>query len=65
MDPKNFLAAGASSTYRILVPSNVLVTLEVRAPGYIPWHYEGKLQLNPGETMNLDVQLHPSPSKKD
>lgn len=62
-DPKNFLSAGANSTIRILVPSDAPVTLEIRAPGYLPWRYRGELHLKPSETMELDIQLLPLPSK--
>jgi hypothetical protein len=62
---KLFLTAGTEPAFRVLVPSDVPVTLEISVPGYLRWHYHGKLELKPGETMNLDVQMIPSPPRKD
>jgi hypothetical protein len=51
--------------YRILLPANVGLTLEVSSPNHKTWYYPGTndaakktaLQLSPGQTLNLNIRL--------
>jgi hypothetical protein len=63
----NFLQRSTQSNYDILVPANVQVGIEIRAPGYEAWRYPGvsaslggqPLSLKPEEVLNEAVQLQP------
>ena len=67
-EPQNFLSGSglANAQFRILVPSDVAVTMVVSLAGYENWSYTtdtGSLKnavlLVPGEELNLDIRLQP------
>jgi hypothetical protein len=60
------LSTSLRSEYRVLIPSDVDVVLEVHADGYETWYYPGygaaasaPLRLRPGERTILDIKLQP------
>ena len=66
-DSANWLKMATVSPYRMLVPANWPVGVEVSAPGYASWQYTGSgsssgarpLVLKSGETLRIDVRLRP------
>lgn len=67
--PDNFFGTSVNSHYRVLLPPNVEVGVEVSAPGYQDWYYPGyadasqsaPLSVGSGETVHLDIGLRPKP----
>jgi len=63
--PENMLTVDVQSAYKILVPSNADIKLEVSAPGYKTWYYPGTidwtkatpLRIKATEPMKVDVQM--------
>jgi len=60
------LSTSVASDYRVLIPPDVDVVLEVHADGYETWYYpgygaaaSGPLRLRPGERMSLGIKLQP------
>jgi hypothetical protein len=52
--------------FRILVPSEIAITMTVSAHGYAPWTYtpspysaQNRILLDPGEELVLDIRLQP------
>jgi hypothetical protein len=45
--------------FRILLPANTDLTLNVTAQGCKPWSYPGVINVGPGQDLPLDVQLEP------
>ena len=67
-EPRNFLSGSGltNAQFKILVPSDVAVTMVVSLGGYENWSYltaEGSMRnavfLRPGEEMILDIRLQP------
>lgn len=67
-EPQNFLRGSglANAQFRILVPSDVAITMVVSVAGYENWSYKADkgfvknaVLLLPGEELNLDVRLQP------
>jgi len=67
-EPQNFLSGSglANAQFRILVPSDVAVTMVVSLAGYENWSYatdtgpvKNAVLLVPGEELNLDIRLQP------
>jgi hypothetical protein len=66
--PRNFLGTGLDKPkFRILIPSNMPITMVVSQKGYEDWTYSlGKgemknaIRLGPGEEMRLDIRLQPT-----
>jgi hypothetical protein len=67
-EPQNFLSGSglANAQFRILVPSDVAVTMVVSLAGYENWSYttdtgpvKNAILLVPGEELNLDIRLQP------
>jgi hypothetical protein len=67
-NPANFLSIGQASSYRLLLPTETEVTLEVSADGYQTWLYTDpsdsskpmQIRLAFGAEMCLDIQLQPT-----
>jgi|SRR5579872_2033311 len=65
--PENLLSADLPASYRLLVPLDVDVKLEVAAPGYKTWYYPGTddwddsspLHIKRTGPMELNIQLEP------
>ena len=73
-EPNNFLMGTGliNAKYRVLIPSNVDVTLKVWLAGYKPWYYPSTngsetspLRLRPAEEKKLEIQLYPDPTARD
>ena len=67
-EPQNFLSGSglANAQFRILVPSDVAVTMVVSLEGYENWSYltaessvRNAVFLRPGQEMALDIRLQP------
>ena len=68
-DPNLFLEGTGlvNHVYRLLIPSNTDVMMEVWLEGYKTWHYTRSkhrstiksVRLEPGEEQRLDIQLEP------
>ena len=66
-DTENWLSMSQPSGFRVLVPVEVDVSLEVSAAGYKTWYYGGAsdqlnrppIRLDSGKEMRLDIQLEP------
>jgi hypothetical protein len=60
-DPQNFLSGSglANAQFRILVPSDVAVTMVVSLAGYDNWSVRKAVLLHPGEELNLSIRLRP------
>jgi hypothetical protein len=66
--PKKWISIGVAPLYRVLVPSNTEVLLEVTASGFKTWTLSSPLLLHSGEEIQLDIpmersddpNLHPS-----
>ena len=48
LDPGQWILMSQKSDYRVLVPPSVKVSVEVSAPGYKTWFYDG----GPSDTLN-------------
>ena len=68
VEPRNFLSGSGltNAEFRILVPSNHLVTMVVSLEGYENWRYQtdkspskNAILLRPGEELHLDIRLSP------
>jgi len=67
-NPANFLSIGQASSYRLLLPAEIEVTLEVSGDGYQTWLYNDPsdsskplpIRLASGAEMRLDIQLQPT-----
>ena len=67
-NPANFLSTSGASQYRLLLPPETEVTLEVSADGYETWLYTDPsdslkpmpIRLASGAEMRLDIQLQPT-----
>lgn len=68
-EPQNYLSGSglANAQFRILVPSDVALTMVVSLAGYEDWSYKadkGSVKntflLLPGEELNLDIRLQPA-----
>jgi hypothetical protein len=63
----NFFMTASTTMTRLLVPSGVKISIEIRAVGYEDWYYPGysdatrsvPVTLGPGEVLMLDVKLQP------
>lgn len=63
----NFISMSQRPEYRVLLPPDVEVLLEVSAPGHKTWYYGGpsdvlkraSIRLESGKVMKLDIQLEP------
>lgn len=65
-NPQQFIATSASPSFRVLVPPNRDISLEVTSPGYKKWSYKSygsssALNVQSGAELNLDILLEPSP----
>jgi hypothetical protein len=67
-EPQNFLSGSglANAQFRILVPSDVPITMVVSLDGYENWSYKSDkgsakdaVLLLPGQDLNLDIRLQP------
>jgi hypothetical protein len=72
-DPDNWISLSESSDYRVLVPPDTEVFLEVMAAGYRTWYYGGPndpqkrepLRLESRKEMKLDIRLAADERRKD
>jgi hypothetical protein len=72
-NPEEWFSVGQRSNYRVLVPPNADIVLEVSAPGYQTWYYGGAndplkrepIRLECSKQMKLDIQLAPDGQRKD
>jgi hypothetical protein len=63
----NFFITASPTMTRLLVPSGVKISIEIRAVGYEDWYYPGyadasrsvPVTLGPGEVLMLDIKLQP------
>jgi len=66
-DPDEWISIGQRAAYRVLVPPDADVFVEVSAPGYKTWYYGGPsdslkrppIRLDSGKEMKLDIKLEP------
>ena len=63
------LSTSGHPDYRVLIPPDIDVAVEVHLDGYETWYYPGygaaaskPLRLRPGERMDLDIKLQPNGS---
>jgi hypothetical protein len=47
------------SLYRISLPANIEITVQVTSPGYKPWSYPGTITVKQGQEIILDIQMEP------
>jgi hypothetical protein len=67
-DPDRTIEIAGPPKYRILIPPDMRVVLDVKADGYKPWSYLNPLnpsehlpvRLEPGQEMPLDISLEPA-----
>jgi hypothetical protein len=68
LEPKNFMSGSGltNAQFRILIPSDTLITMVVSLDGYENWRYESAdesrknaILLRPQEEMQLDIRLTP------
>jgi hypothetical protein len=67
-NPANFLSLGQASSYRLVLPAEIEVTLEVSGDDYQTWFYNDPsdsskplpTRLASGAEMRLDIQLQPT-----
>jgi hypothetical protein len=72
-DHDNWVSMSQRSTYRVLIPPNADVFLEVSAPGYKTWYRGGPpddlkrpaIRLESRQEMRLDVQLDPEDKPRE
>lgn len=65
LQPHRWLDMSAGSPFRLLIPANTNVGVEVSAKGYEPWYYPGSsspselqpLNLKSGEERTIDIRL--------
>jgi hypothetical protein len=66
-DPRKTFSTAFRENYRVLVPADVEIELEVTADGYEPWSYVhayGRgLRLEPGKDLQVDINLVPTAPK--
>jgi hypothetical protein len=70
-DSRLWISMAQRSDYRVLLPPDVEVAVEVSADGYSAWHYGDSvdrmhrrpIRLRPGEEKKLNVSLQPSATK--
>lgn len=69
-DPRRCLSGSGltNAQFRVLVPSDMPFVMKVSRQGYDDWFFTRNgvvtpLQLGPGETMHLEIQLRKSPSE--
>jgi hypothetical protein len=63
-------STGQFADYKVLLPPDTAIYIEVSADGYKTWYFVGgaitsgrsPLRLGPGETLNLNIALEPDPS---
>jgi hypothetical protein len=68
-NPANLLSTSQASHYRLLLPAETDITLEVSADGYKTWRYTdpsdssgpGLIRLSSGTERDLDIELQPTP----
>jgi hypothetical protein len=53
------------SLYRISLPANIHITVQVTSPGYKPWSYPSTISVKPGQEMSLDIQMEPEATADD
>jgi hypothetical protein len=56
-DPESWLSISAPPVYRVLLPSDVDIQVEVSAPGFKTWMSSKPLRLQAGTEVSLDVAL--------
>lgn len=71
-EPNNFLSASGlvKPKYRLLIPSETGVLIEISLDGYRSWYYPGTAKklaaqavlLKPGEEKTVDIRLQPDPA---
>lgn len=71
-EPNNFLSASGlvKAKYKLLIPSDAGILIEISLDGYRPWYYPGTAEksaaqailLKPGEEKNVDIRLRPDPA---
>lgn len=49
------------SLYRISLPTDIDITVQVSSPGHEPWSYPGVINVRSGQEITLDVQMEPEP----
>jgi hypothetical protein len=47
------------SLYRISLPANIEITVQVTSLGYKPWSYPSTIRVKPGQEIKLDIQMEP------
>jgi hypothetical protein len=58
-DPKDFLGTNLGPDFRVLIPADEDVSVEVEAKGYQPWKVPGPVRLASGESKAFTISLHP------
>jgi len=62
-----WISTSVSATYRILLPADANVAIQVTAPGYEDWYYPGTsdssksapVRLIPDQKLNIEIKLQP------
>jgi hypothetical protein len=65
-DPDAWIAIGASGSFKLLIPPDVDVLLQVRSKGHADWYYPGTtevmqekaLRLHPGKELHLPIKMN-------
>lgn len=47
------------SLYRLSLPADIEITVQVTSPGYKPWSYPGTISVRSGQEITLDIQMEP------
>lgn len=58
--PGKFISTSARPKYRVLLPSDADVLVEVSAQGFKIWNPGHPLHLQPGSEMDLDILMEPT-----
>jgi len=57
--PISAMRVSALSVYRISIPADIDISVQVTAPGYKAWSYPGTISVRPHQEITLDIQMEP------
>jgi hypothetical protein len=55
--PINAMRESTLSLYRISLPADIEITVQVTSPGYKQWSYPGTISVRSGQERTLDIQM--------